>query len=222
MKILALPFFLAAQARASAAFLSSELPRPSSSAAFLPTRPAITALAAGGDDFYADYNPDEWVQPSRSDRRGGGGDDYAPRGGGGGGGQGRGGGRGWGGGRGGGGGGRPTGPGGHDYVRDTESDSSNVDLETVDRLLSDRLQARKTGDFPSADAIRDQLLDTHGVTVWDKEGVWRTGASRSGSGMRRPGGGRGGERGKDRLQARKTGDFPSADAIRDQLLDSAT
>lgn len=70
----------------------------------------------------------------------------------------------------------------HDYERDYDADSSNVDEAAVDDLISERLQARKTGQFETADAIRDQLLEQHGVRVLDKERMWRTGCSASGSG----------------------------------------
>lgn len=80
----------------------------------------------------------------------------------------------------------------HDYVRDVQADNSNVDVDTVNALISERLQFRKTGRFDEADAIRDTLLDQHGVRVLDREKMWRSGCSRSGSG-RRWGGGSGGD-----------------------------
>ena len=161
------------------------------------------------DDFFDDFDPADYTDINRgfendmydnSDNsfgggggggrynsgrpgrgRGGGGRDRRPGGGG------RGGGRyGGGGGRGGRGGGRndfdPT--RGHDYIRDVDADSSNVDVSTIDALLAERLQARKTGQFDVADDIRDVLLDDHGVLVRDKDKVWRSGASRSGSGQK--------------------------------------
>lgn len=73
---------------------------------------------------------------------------------------------------------------GHDYERDTTADNSNVNLGQVNALIADRLEARKTGRFQDADAIRDILLDEHGVSVWDKDKKWRSGSSRSGSGSR--------------------------------------
>jgi len=90
----------------------------------------------------------------------------------------------------------------HDYMRDT-SDTSNVDLDAVNKLLGDRLYARKTGDFVSADKIRDQLSADHMVTVFDQDKIWATGASganrggRSGRGSGGRDGGRGG-RGRGR------------------------
>jgi cysteinyl-tRNA synthetase len=83
--------------------------------------------------------------------------------------------------------------GGHDYHRDTTRDTSNVNEGVVNSLLGERLQAKKTGNFDRADAIRDQLMAEHAVGVFDKDKVWRTGCSPSGSG-----GGRGGGRSFDR------------------------
>lgn len=101
------------------------------------------------------------------------------------------------GGGGGGGGERGGGGGRHDYERDTSDDNSNVDVNAVNTLLTERLQARKTGQFDTADAIRDELMGEHGVVVWDREKTWRTGASASGSGggnRRSPGNDRNGGR----------------------------
>lgn len=76
---------------------------------------------------------------------------------------------------------------GHGYERDTSRDSSNIDEDTVNQLLSDRVAAKKRRDFDTADAIRDQLLQDFAVGVFDKERTWRTGCSASGSGMGRRG-----------------------------------
>jgi cysteinyl-tRNA synthetase len=81
----------------------------------------------------------------------------------------------------------------HDYERDS-SDSSNVNMDVVDRMMSQRLTARKTGQFEQADAIRDELLRDHGVMIRDKERTWRSGCSESGSGRNFSRGGRGGDR----------------------------
>jgi cysteinyl-tRNA synthetase len=72
----------------------------------------------------------------------------------------------------------------HDYDRDTSYDQSNVDLDAVNYLISERLMARKTGRFEEADSMRDELMDKHGVLIRDKERVWRSGCSSSGSGRR--------------------------------------
>eukprot|EP00592_Proboscia_alata_P014574 CAMPEP_0194396522 /NCGR_PEP_ID=MMETSP0174-20130528/125039_1 /TAXON_ID=216777 /ORGANISM="Proboscia alata, Strain PI-D3" /LENGTH=772 /DNA_ID=CAMNT_0039192605 /DNA_START=264 /DNA_END=2579 /DNA_ORIENTATION=- len=65
---------------------------------------------------------------------------------------------------------------GHDYERVTSpNDNDNdvdVDVDAVNTLLSDRLHARKTGDFDTADRIRDRLSAEHRVTVYDKDKVW--------------------------------------------------
>jgi cysteinyl-tRNA synthetase len=149
-------------------------------------------------DFYSDFDPSQdygYKEPQQQDDYGGG------RGGGG-----RGGGSG---GRrsGGGGGGGSRGGGSGEYERDTSVDSSNVDVGAVEGLIQDRTMARRKGDFDMADNIRDRLLGDHGVQVWDRELTWRTGASASGSGSRRPqqqgsfdrrGGDRNGGRGGDR------------------------
>lgn len=74
------------------------------------------------------------------------------------------------------------------YRRDTSMDHSNVNVEEIEALIDSRSQARREGDYDTADAIRDQLLDDHGVQVWDQEQTWRSGCSNSGSGRRRPGG----------------------------------
>ncbi len=81
------------------------------------------------------------------------------------------------------------GSGGHGYTRDTSRDTSNVDEDAVNRLLSERVDAKKRRDFDTADAIRDQLIQDHAVGVFDKDRTWRTGFSSSGSGMRSPRGG---------------------------------
>ena len=81
---------------------------------------------------------------------------------------------------------------GHDYARDFNADSSNVDEVTVHNLIAERLQCRKTGRYQEADAIRDILLKKHGVAIFDREKVWRTGCSTGGSGMKwKPGRGAG-------------------------------
>ncbi len=161
-----------------------------------------TQLAAKDDDdsgWYDDY--DDFVQKldfgndkgwdsgadAPFESRGGGRDR------GGGGGRGRG--RGRGGSRGGGGSfgyARGGGGGGHDYERDP-NDFGNVDEQAVNDLLSTRLQYRKRKMFNEADDVRDELLNVHGVTVWDRDLMWTT-QSRGGGGGGRGRGGRGGDR----------------------------
>jgi len=70
----------------------------------------------------------------------------------------------------------------HDYTRDTSMDNSNVDLNEVNYLISERLILRKSRRFDEADAMRDELMEKHGVMVQDKESMWRSGCSNSGSG----------------------------------------
>jgi len=80
---------------------------------------------------------------------------------------------------------------GHDYIRDTSRDATPVDETAVDRLLSDRLHYRKKRMFDAADDMRDELLNVHGVTVWDKDRTWTTGRGGADTRGGRGGGGRG-------------------------------
>mmetsp|Transcript_20125 Transcript_20125/g.19361 ORF Transcript_20125/g.19361 Transcript_20125/m.19361 type:complete len:561 (-) Transcript_20125:210-1892(-) len=65
----------------------------------------------------------------------------------------------------------------HDYQRsptdDVSSDASDFS-STINDMVAARLEFRKTGQFQSADAIRDEMRDVHGVTVWDRERIWTT------------------------------------------------
>eukprot|EP00577_Skeletonema_sp_RCC1716_P006963 CAMPEP_0113388356 /NCGR_PEP_ID=MMETSP0013_2-20120614/9039_1 /TAXON_ID=2843 ORGANISM="Skeletonema costatum, Strain 1716" /NCGR_SAMPLE_ID=MMETSP0013_2 /ASSEMBLY_ACC=CAM_ASM_000158 /LENGTH=560 /DNA_ID=CAMNT_0000271339 /DNA_START=128 /DNA_END=1810 /DNA_ORIENTATION=- /assembly_acc=CAM_ASM_000158 len=185
--------------------IASSIIRQTSSITTTTTQTTTTQLAEkDGDDsgWYDDY--DDFVQKLDfgNDRGWDSGADapFEGRGGGGRGGRGGGRGRGRGGGRGGGGGGSfgyarggGGGGGGHDYERDP-NDFGNVDEKAVNELLSTRLQYRKRKMFDEADDVRDQLLNDHGVTVWDRDLLWTTqsgGAARVGG---RGGGGRGGDR----------------------------
>eukprot|EP00979_Chaetoceros_neogracilis_P001123 scaffold197_cov268-Chaetoceros_neogracile.AAC.38 len=95
-------------------------------------------------------------------------------------------------------------PDGHDYKRDTSSDTSNVDVDAVNGLLGERLRARKKGDFDIADKIRDQLTADHKVTVFDKDKLWATGYNGGQQGFNRGGtrGDRGGRGGRGGMQRR--------------------
>ena len=64
----------------------------------------------------------------------------------------------------------------HDYSRDP-SDNSQVNEAVVHQLITDRLVARKTGQYDQADNIRDILLNDHGVTVWDRDLIWKSGTT---------------------------------------------
>lgn len=132
-------------------------------------RKIVELCMAEDDGWYSDYDETQFNAPSSS-YGGGGGYSNDRRGGGGG----RGGGYSGGGGYG----------GGHDYTRDTYRDNSNVDEDAVNTLLAERVQAKKTRDFDTADAIRDQLMTEYSVGVFDRERTWRTGCSNSGSGMK--------------------------------------
>ena len=61
------------------------------------------------------------------------------------------------------------GGGWHDYERDPNDDGAAVDVARVDSLLAERVSAKKRRLFDEADAIRDELRDVHGVSVWDHE-----------------------------------------------------
>ena len=61
----------------------------------------------------------------------------------------------------------------------------------VESLLRERTDAKRARNFDVADAIRDQLMEEYSVGVDDREQSWRTGCSKSGSGGRSYGGGRG-------------------------------
>jgi len=51
-------------------------------------------------------------------------------------------------------------------------DTAPVDLETVEKLVSERLLARDAGDFKKADALLIQLSDAHSVDVEDLNRQW--------------------------------------------------
>ncbi len=60
-----------------------------------------------------------------------------------------------------------------DYRRDDDG-SATVDEMKVNTMLAARMQAKKSRDFCTADAIRDQLRQM-GVEVFDKERTWKAG-----------------------------------------------
>ena len=63
----------------------------------------------------------------------------------------------------------------HDYERASDDDGASVDDAAVNALLAERVQMKRRRLFDEADAIRDELQRVHGVSVWDRERVWRTG-----------------------------------------------
>ena len=74
-----------------------------------------------------------------------------------------------------------------DYQRDTSRDASPIPAETmpiIENLLASRLEYRKKRMFDEADGVRDELLNVHGVTVWDKDKTWSTGSGGGGGGGR--------------------------------------
>ena len=89
----------------------------------------------------------------------------------------------------GGGGGRGSqfGPTGHDYRRDDDG-TTQVDEDKINGMLADRLQAKMSRDFPTADRIRDDLR-AMGIEVYDQEKTWRASGGGGGGG----GGGHGGD-----------------------------
>jgi len=115
---------------------------------------------------------------------------------------------------------------GHDYVRGYHDHDTNVNVAAVDALLAERLRARKTGDFDTADQLRDRLATEHSVTVYDKDKLWEVTMQaqqpgRGGAGgYRRPspgrgrgggreGGGRGGRGIGDRAQRKRSNFGPN-------------
>ncbi|GAX17486.1 hypothetical protein FisN_5Hh138 [Fistulifera solaris] len=72
----------------------------------------------------------------------------------------------------------------HGYIRDTSEDNSNVNLDAVNALLQERADARSNWNFDVADKLKERLLREHGVRVLDREGIWRSGCSESGSGSK--------------------------------------
>lgn len=62
----------------------------------------------------------------------------------------------------------------HDYTREI-GDSTHVDVNLVDQLLLDRLQAKLRRNFDRADAIKDRLRFEFSVRVDDGAKTWRAG-----------------------------------------------
>jgi cysteinyl-tRNA synthetase len=64
----------------------------------------------------------------------------------------------------------------HHYSRDTSNgDLTAVNEDAVNTLLDERLQAKQKGDYDRADAIQEELVKDHGVSVWEEDRIWRTG-----------------------------------------------
>ncbi|KAL3771369.1 hypothetical protein ACHAWU_004642 [Discostella pseudostelligera] len=96
----------------------------------------------------------------------------------------------------------------HDYQRDTSRDASFIPEDTmpiIEKLLASRLDYRKRRMFDEADGIRDELLNVHGVTVWDKEKTWSTGGGGGNGGGGGSGRGERINRFSDRLDGRGRG-----------------
>lgn len=63
----------------------------------------------------------------------------------------------------------------HTYMQD--NGSTQVDEATVNALLAERMQAKMSRDFSTADRIRDELQRMHGVEVFDNERTWKAAAA---------------------------------------------
>ena len=60
------------------------------------------------------------------------------------------------------------------WIRGDDS-GMEVNEAKVVALLEERARERKARNFNRADAIRDELLDEMGVSVWDRDKVWTVG-----------------------------------------------
>ena len=69
-------------------------------------------------------------------------------------------------------------------------DEKEVDVAAVEALIEERSLARRSRDWSTADAIRDELRDDHNVELYDSDLQWQVGqrGQRSNGG----GGGKGG------------------------------
>ena len=56
-----------------------------------------------------------------------------------------------------------------------QGEAEGVDVEAVERVLAKRSHLRANGDFGAADSLRRQLLNEHGVSVLDRQRIWRRG-----------------------------------------------
>lgn len=84
---------------------------------------------------------------------------------------------------------------GHDYAR-TDSGPTPIPESEVHKMLADRMQAKLSRDFDTADRIRDDLR-AKGIEVFDKEKTWKVamgGGASNGGGSSRDGDRRGGDR----------------------------
>jgi hypothetical protein len=60
----------------------------------------------------------------------------------------------------------------HGYTREP-GDTALVDVKRVDAMLMERVDAKRTRDFDTADRIRDELREM-GVEIYDRERTWRS------------------------------------------------
>merc|ERR1712087_1083974 len=121
----------------------------------------------------------------------------------------------------------------HEFQR-VAGNSGRCDQKTVDKILSQRIEAKRSNDYQTADVLRDKLREL-GVEVLDRERQWWVigggGRPRYGPGShdyRRIGldddenqidEGHVNQLLAERLQARITRDFVTADRLRDKLRD---
>ena len=121
----------------------------------------------------------------------------------------------------------------HGFERAPE-DTGRVDLDKVNFILSQRVEAKRASDFPAADRLRDQLRDELGVTVMDRDRLWWCTSGQRDGGRRFFGATSHDYSRTDdlpgvdvetidqmlaqRLQARLTRDFVAADNLRSELM----
>ena len=66
----------------------------------------------------------------------------------------------------------------YSYIVDEQTQSTKVNSDAVDALISERVSARAEKNFQRADMIANQLLTNHNVILDDKELTWRIGTKR--------------------------------------------
>ena len=129
----------------------------------------------------SDYDP--WAPPKPTRPAGGrggggggfgGGSDYRPSNSSGGGGGGGGGYSGGGGGYTGSGGGNRSNSFGSSYSRHEDDPDDGMEIEEIERLIEERVVAKRERNFDVADDIRDQLRSEHRVVVNDRDRTWST------------------------------------------------
>ena len=87
---------------------------------------------------------------------------------------------------------------GHGYAREDDGGGGDVDQGRVDKLLTERVAAKRSREYDKADKIRDELRGM-GVEVHDKERTWSVRGRGRRERSRDRDDGRGRDRGRDRL-----------------------